>query len=155
MRLSTLIVFLLVAAVLSPIALVEDSDAQAPPVVLAVRILGVGENHFEISWETDVPTKGTVEWGKTKDYGESKATGSNFDTYHRINITGLTRLTEYHFKVVVQNVAGEVAQSTDHTITTGPQEELNESTPGWVWGITAVLIIVLLVYIFLLRPARQ
>jgi hypothetical protein len=96
-----------------------------------------------------------VEWGETKDYGKSKELVGSFDTYFRTNLTGLERTTKYHYRIIAEDLTGEVGQSGDFTVTTGPQAEVDEGTPGWVWGIVSVIIIVLLVYLLLLRPAQQ
>jgi hypothetical protein len=96
-----------------------------------------------------------VEWGRTKEYGESKDIGGSFETSFQTNITGLQRTTTYHFRIVAENLAGDVGYSSDQTVTTGPQDEVEGGTPGWVWGLLSVAIIVLLVYLFLLRPVSQ
>jgi len=147
---------MLAASVLGAATAVEEDVAgQAPPVILAVHVLNVGEDYFEVEWETDVPTKGSIEWGTTKDYGSDKSLEGSFDTYHRTNVTGLDRTTRYHFRIHVENLAGDTGRSGDQTVTTGPQDETEGGTPGWVWGLSAVIIIVLLFYMLMIRPGRQ
>lgn len=150
-----LLVLLLATAVLTTVTIVEDGTyGQVPPTVFGVRTLNVDENVFEIEWQTDVPCKCRVEWGKTKEYGNIKDLGGSFETYFKTNITGLDRTTKYHFRITAENLAEEVSHSSDYTVITGPQDEVGENTPGWVWGIIATVAIVLIVYLLLLRPAR-
>jgi hypothetical protein len=156
MKRPVLLTILFAAAMLATVDVPEgETWAQAPPTVTGVHVLNVGEGYFEIEWETDTPSTCSVEYGKTKDYGKSKELGGSFDTYHRTNITGLDRTTEYHFRIVSENVGGTVGYSGDHTVTTGPQEEVGGGTPGWVWGLVLVGAIALLFYMVFVRPARE
>jgi hypothetical protein len=156
MKRSILLAILLVAAMSTAVITIEnDSAAQVPPTVSGVHILNVDENVFEIEWETSVPSKCTVEWGKTKDYGNSKELTGAFDTYFRTNVTELDKTTKYHFRITAVDLADEVGRSGDFTVITGPQDEVDGGTPGWLWGLVAMLIIILLVYFLLLRPVRQ
>jgi hypothetical protein len=148
--------FLLLTSVLASIAIIDDgTSAQVPPSITGIHVLNVDEDSFEIEWETDTPSKCTVEWGKTKAYGESKEIGGTYETNFVTNITGLDRTTEYHFRIVAESLGGGVGNSPDRTVTTGPQADVEGNTPGWVWGLLSVAIIVGLVYLFLLRPARS
>lgn len=152
---SLVLAVLIIASLLATVTLVEiDTSAQVPPVISGVRVLNVDENTVEIAWETDTPCKCTVEWGKTKTYGKSKEIGGSFETNFRTNITDLERTTKYHFRIVAENLGGEIGYSSDRTVTTGPQDEVGDATPGWVWGLVLLAIIVALVYLFLLRPAQ-
>jgi hypothetical protein len=156
MKRPLLLAVLLAAFVLAAVTIVEEgTSGQVPPTVQGIRILNVYENKVEIDWETDVPCKCKVEWGRTKDDGNTKVLEGPFETYFQTNITGLDRTTKYHFRIIAENLAGEIGYSSDRTVTTGPQDEVEGGTPGWVWGLTATLIIILLVYLFLLRPAQQ
>jgi len=132
-----------------------DASTQAQPVISGVHVLNVGETYFEIEWETDVPTQGTVEWGTSKDLGNHKSMGGAYLTYFRTNITNLDRNTKYHFRVFGEDLSGGVGYSGDQTVTTGPQAENEGGTPGWVWGVSAAIAIVLLFYIFMIRPGRE
>ena len=151
-----LLTMLIATALLATVDVPEgETKAQAPPTVTGVHILNVGEDYFEIEWETDTPSTCSVEYGRTKDYGRTKELGGSFDTYHRTNITGLDRTTKYHFRIVSENVGGTLGYSKDYTVTTGPQEEVGGGTPGWVWGLLVVAIIALLFYFVFVRPARE
>jgi hypothetical protein len=156
MKRPVLFVLIVTIAFLGTVDLPEgDSEAQAPPTVTGVHVLNVGEEYFEIEWETDTPTTCIVEYGRTKDYGKSKELGGSFETYHRTNITGLQRTTKYHFRIVSENVGGTLGYSGDNSVTTGPQDEVEGGIPGWVWGLLATGMIALFVYLLLLRPAGE
>ena len=156
MKRPVLLVILLAFAVLATVTVVQDGgSAQVPPTITGVHVLNVDEDSFEVEWETDTPTKCIVEWGKTKEYGNSKELGGSFETYHKTNVTGLKRTTKYHFRIVAENLASDVGYGSDNTVTTGPQDEVEGGTPGWVWGLVLMFSIIVLVYMFLLRPARQ
>jgi len=156
MKRSLILPVMLVASVLATVAVIDDGTyAQVPPVITGLHVLNVDENSFEIEWETDTPSKCTIEWGRTKTYGESKEIGGPYETNFRTNITGLDRTTKYHFRIVAENLGGDIGHSADRTVTTGPRDQLDESTPGWVWGLVLVAVIVGLVYLFLLRPAQR
>ena len=156
MKRPVLLVIMLSFALLVTVTVVEEGgSAQVPPTITGVRVLNVDEDSFEVEWETDTPTKGFGEWGKTKDYTYSKELGGSFETYHKTNVTGLKRTTKYHFRIVAENLAGDVGYSSDNTVMTGPQDEVEGGTPGWMWGLVAMVAIVLFVYMFLLRPAQR
>jgi hypothetical protein len=153
MKRPVLLSLIFAAALLATVNVPEgETKAQS---VTGVHVLNVGEDYFEIEWETDTPTTCSVEYGKTKEYGKSKELGGSFDTYHRTNITGLDRTTKYHFRIVAENLGGGEATSRDYTVTTGPQEDVDGGTPGWVYGLVVVTIIVLLFYMVFVRPARE
>ncbi|NOZ55374.1 MAG: hypothetical protein GXO73_01120 [Calditrichaeota bacterium] len=61
----------------------------------------------EISWETDVPSEGTLEYGRTASYelGQIPSSGGE-TTRHTVRITGLTAATTYHCRVVATNEEG-------------------------------------------------
>ena len=156
MKRPVLLSILLAAALMATIATFHlETSAQAPPAVTGVHVLNVGEDYFEIEWETDTPSTCTVQYGRTKDYGMTKELGGSFDTYHRTNITGLDKTTKYHFRVVAENVGGTLGYSGDNTVTTGPQSEVEGGGSGWVWGGIALVVIVLLFYMVFIRPARE
>ena len=132
-----------------------ETSAQVTPTIFGIHVLNVGEEYFEIEWDTDTPTTCTVEYGRTQEYGNVKELGGSFDTYHRTNITGLSKTTRYHFRIVAENVGGQSGHSDDQTVTTGPQSEVEGGVSGWVWGIAALLAIVLMFYLVFIRPARE
>jgi hypothetical protein len=155
MKRPVLLATVLVAAFLATVTAPGETRAEESPIVRGVHVLNVGEDYFEIEWQTDTPSTCSVEYGTTKDYGKSKELGGSYVTYHRTNITGLDKTTKYHFRIVAENVGGTTVESSDHTVTTGPQEDVGGGTPGWVYGLVAVVVVVLLFYFVFIRPARE
>jgi len=71
-----------------------------------------------VTWTTDVPTDGQVQYGTTAAYGKASALNSTLVTSHSVKLSGLTRLTIYHYRVLSRNSAGTLAVSGDFTFTT-------------------------------------
>ena len=71
-----------------------------------------------VTWTTDVPTDSQVQYGTTNAYGSSSALNSTLVTSHSVKLSGLTRLTTYHYRVLSRNSAGTLAVSGDFTFIT-------------------------------------
>lgn len=122
-----------------------------PPTISGVRVLNTGEYYFEVTWQTDVPTKGGVEHGTTKDYGETAPEfGNTYEIVHYLNVTGLERGTKYHFRIYAENLHGDIGHSGDNEVATFPYEE-EGGLAWWAWVTIALVVIVLLMYLFLPR----
>jgi len=131
----------------------ENAEGQdeVPPVVVGVRVHNVGEKWFEVKWETNEPTKGGVDWGRTDKYGNTvKALGS-FETVHYLNVTGLEKGTLYHFRVFAEDLGGNIGHGKDVQVGTFPYEEDDGGLSSWTWAFIAI-IIVLIIYFMFLRP---
>jgi phosphodiesterase/alkaline phosphatase D-like protein len=83
-----------------------------------VYITDVRDNQFVVSWTTDTPSNGQVEWGTTTALGSTTADGVASTTTHYVVITGLAPSTVYYFQVrsgsLVDNNHGSY-----YTVTTG------------------------------------
>ena len=132
----------------------EDAEGQdeVPPVVVGVRVLNVGEKWFEVTWETNEPTKGGVDWGRTDKYSNTVNALGSFETVHYLNVTGLDKGTLYHFRVFAEDLGGNVGHGDDVKVGTFPYEAEGEGLSSWTWGIIAIVVIVLLFYVLFLRP---
>ncbi len=67
-----------------------------------------------IRWETTDSTETTVEWGLTQSLGNT-ATGTSFINegtarIHDVELTGLSRFTEYYYRVKIDTVFTDIAQ---------------------------------------------
>lgn len=81
-----------------------------PPQIIGLSAAPAA-NQSEITWITDEPTRGTVEYGLS---GNSEFTNRYAGpplTSHRILLTGLVPETTYFFRVLAQDVAGNVASA--------------------------------------------
>jgi regulation of enolase protein 1 (concanavalin A-like superfamily) len=100
----------------NPIA--DDPDT-VPPVIEDITLLP-GSAAADVAWRTNEATTATVEYGTTSHYGSSVAATSA--TEHKVKLTGLSASTLYHYRIVVQDPAGNTTASPDLTFTTTPPE---------------------------------
>ena len=70
-----------------------------------------------ITWATDKPSSGQVNYGKTPQYGLT-ATSDELTTTHSITLNLLDPDTTYHYRVKAKDEAGNEALSSDDTFTT-------------------------------------
>ena len=71
-----------------------------------------------VTWTTDIPADSQVEYGTTTAYGSKSALNSSLVTSHSVKLSGLTRLTTYHYRVLSRASSGGLAVSGDFTFTT-------------------------------------
>ena len=69
-----------------------------PPVISNVKVGGVTDRLAVVSWETDEPADGTVEFGTDTSYGHT-VSHSGLLRYHELTLTGLNASTLYHLRV--------------------------------------------------------
>ncbi len=86
-----------------------------------------------ISWATNEPADTRVEYGTTTSYGSITTLQSSLVTSHSQNLTGLLSSTSYHFRVLSQDAANNLATSGDNTFIT---QTPPDTTPPVVSGIT-------------------
>ena len=89
----------------------------AVPVISNVRT-SPNPTTATVTWTTDVPADSQVQYGTTAAYGRTSALNSTLVTSHSVKLSGLTRLTIYHYQVLSRNAAGTLAVSGDYTFTT-------------------------------------
>ena len=90
-----------------------------PPVILTGPNSTTTATTATITWTTNLPTTGTVNYGLTSAYGNSGTDPNPSTTSHSVTLTGLAADTTYHYQAVSTNAYGS-AQSTDLTFTTLP-----------------------------------
>ncbi len=117
----------------------------ALPLISKVKVV-VGITSVTISWSSDIPTIGEVDYGSTADYGKKiigTTVGSNHQTEyaiatdargftlaavpttdHLITIQGLLPGTLYHYRIILTDSDGNSQTTSDATFTT-----LKESLP--------------------------
>jgi hypothetical protein len=145
---SLLMVLLALVTFNQPPALAQD---ETPPTIAGIRVIGTGEEYFELRWHTDEPTKGWVEYGRTDEYGMvTNKFGSSYETVHYLNVTGLKKGTLYHFRVYAEDLHGNVGLSGDNEVATFPYEE-EGGLPWWAWTAIALGVIVVLMFLFFPR----
>ncbi|NTW89628.1 MAG: hypothetical protein HGB37_01810 [Candidatus Moranbacteria bacterium] len=75
------------------------------------------ESDATIVWNTDELTQVTIEYGLTDAYGSSVSTEA-WTTNHLMTVSGLSAGTTYHYRIVSNDFAGNVAESSDYILST-------------------------------------
>jgi chitinase len=71
-----------------------------------------------VSWTTNVPTDGQVEYGTTTSYGTWSVYAAATSTSHSIALADLTPGTTYHYRVRAEDAGANFVESADATFTT-------------------------------------
>ena len=77
-----------------------------------------------VSWTTDEPADGRVEFGTSTAYGRSTPLDAALVTAHAAPLSGLSPSTTYHFRVLSKDAVGNLAAGSDQTFTTLPGPDL-------------------------------
>ncbi|HVP05115.1 MAG TPA: fibronectin type III domain-containing protein [Dehalococcoidia bacterium] len=90
-----------------------------PPVIISnVAVTNITNNSATVSWTTNQPTDGVVNYGLTSSYGSSATDPAGMASSHSVSLTGLAQGTTYHYQVTSSAGGGNSAQSNDATFTT-------------------------------------
>ena len=87
-----------------------------PPVIGNVQVT-TGPTSAAITWTTDEPTTGLVNYGSTTAY-DASSPPTTLSTSHAVQIDALIADSTYHFELVAQDASANVAASSDLTFTT-------------------------------------
>lgn len=82
-----------------------------------VAVSNISDTGATITWDTNIASDSTVEYGTTSAYGSSASNASQV-TAHSITLSGLSFGISYHFRVK-STAAGNPGNSGDFTFTTG------------------------------------
>jgi len=96
----------------SEYALANDAQPQSPVLLKGPYLQNVTRTTVTICWETEDPSRDSVEYGLTRDYGSVESDVNPF-TIHEITLTDLTPSTTYHYRVESDGILTE-----DNTFTT-------------------------------------
>jgi len=99
-----------------------------PPEILDVAVTDVTETNAWVSWTTGIPADGLVQYGVTTNYGVSTPLDPVMRTNHAAELSGLTKGTEYHYRIVSEGTNGLVAISGDHTFRTRARIYVNANS---------------------------
>jgi hypothetical protein len=89
-----------------------------PPVISAVAAGSITSAAATITWTTDEPADGQIEYGTTTSYGSTTPLSASRVTSHSLSLSGLSALTTYHYRVLSKDAAGNLCMSGDFTFTT-------------------------------------
>ncbi|OGL78486.1 hypothetical protein A3E39_00570 [Candidatus Uhrbacteria bacterium RIFCSPHIGHO2_12_FULL_60_25] len=88
-----------------------------PPLIFNVQATTTSPTTATITWQTDVSSNSTVDYGHTLSYASGTVSDATQVTSHTINLTGLIPCSTYHFKVTSADLLGNSASSGDGTFT--------------------------------------
>ena len=92
-------------------------DDTTPPIITtAPSASDITASSATITWTTDEVSSSVVEYGTSTAYGLS-STGAEA-TSHRVQLTGLSASTTYHYRVGSTDASGNETWSGDYTLTT-------------------------------------
>jgi len=95
------------------------SYVASPPVISNVQSsVSANRRNATITWTTNIPADGQVEYGTTTGYGSFSPLNGSLVTSHSITLSGLSRGLTYHYRVYSRNSLGELTVSGDFTFTT-------------------------------------
>lgn len=114
--------------------IIQDNE---PPVITEVGVTTVTTSTAVITALTSEPSQVRIEYGTTENYGEVGTSGEEFSLDHAVNLTGLMPNTLYHYRVIAEDEAGNVATSFDNTFTTGAVAVSEPATTATTTVITA------------------
>ncbi|MFH1681162.1 MAG: fibronectin type III domain-containing protein, partial [Candidatus Eisenbacteria bacterium] len=100
-----------------------DAGDHVAPVIENIRAEEASDSCVTIAWETNEPADAQVEYGPGIPYGLATPLEHSLAGEHRITFCGLRPDSEYHFRVLSRDAAGNLAASGDDTFTTLPGEE--------------------------------
>ena len=89
-----------------------------PPEISSVTVSSISTSGVAISWTTNELAQGNIEYGLTENYGSASALASDYAMDHSATLSRLAAGTLYHYRVVVQDEAGNAAVTPDETFTT-------------------------------------
>jgi hypothetical protein len=109
-------------------------DTKAP-VITNVSAAHESETRTLITWVTNEPSTGQVEYGETTDYGFVVTSNEDMTTTHTIILTGLEPNTTYHYRVKSKDKAGNEALSVGYAfITPMPKSPYVLELQSSEWG---------------------
>ena len=116
------------------VAVGETAVINAPltplqPVISNINVTDITESSARISWTTDQPTQGHVEYGTTTSYGTAVSDLLETTT-HSITLTNLAPSTTYHFRIVAASDNGTTTYSPDQTFKTNGAIFITISSPA-------------------------
>lgn len=95
-----------------------QTDVTPPAIVGSPIIDQVTSTSFRVTWTLDEGSQGQIEYGTSISYGNFTTKEFDYLTTHVQTISGLTPGTEYHFRILGQDIAGNILTGPDETQTT-------------------------------------
>ncbi len=106
-----------------------------PPIIANVSVTSKSETKAVISWTTNEPSSGQVEYGLTTDYGSTATSETELTTTHSVTLTELQPNTSYNYRVKSKDKAGNEALSANYTFVTPAPKSPYVLELQWLeWG---------------------
>ena len=102
----------------SSIIVTSNNLTSSPVVISEVRSTPGPDGTVTISWKTDLPSDSQVEFGTTKNYGQSTTIDLSLTTAHSVNLSDLSSNSTYHYRVRSRRAPNTLAISGDATLLT-------------------------------------
>ncbi|MBI5491196.1 MAG: right-handed parallel beta-helix repeat-containing protein [Deltaproteobacteria bacterium] len=99
--------------------------ADVPPAatelrMISIRAVAITSTSAILGWYTYVPATSQVDYGADEAYGTTTTEDGELVAQHRVALTGLSAVTEYHFRVRSRTDTLGPAESEDHVFRTLP-----------------------------------
>jgi len=88
-----------------------------PPVISQIVADTTSDISATISWITDEPATGQIDYGETKEYGMSSISDEPLSTNHKVRVSGLTPNTTYYLLIKSSDQCGNEATANKMIIT--------------------------------------
>jgi len=95
----------------------EDTSA---PLLLNPSVTAISDTEVALSWRTDEPTDGRVDYGLTSNYELGSVADPSLMTSHSYVIDGLTPGNTYQFRLASTDAAGNTAESDNFSVMMTP-----------------------------------
>ena len=119
-----------------------------PPVISNIAVSNVSTSSATITWNTDVDSNGSANYGTTTAYGSSAADPATSTMDHSVTLSGLAEGTLYHYAVmsgtatssdqefVTESTASSTPLAID-SVSTNQSSGVADNTfaDGWSWTI--------------------
>lgn len=101
-----------------------STDA-TPPLISGISVTATSTSSAAVTWTTNEPATGQVEYGTTASYGLPTTLDTNLVTSHSASLSGINASTTYHYRVKSKDGAGNEAVSGDFSFTTAALPDTN------------------------------
>jgi hypothetical protein len=85
-----------------------------PPIISNVNVAVVSDNSAAITWTTDEESTSQVVYGLDINYGNQTLEDRTLTKTHAVVLSGLSIQTQYYFKVISKDLAGNIAEDDNN-----------------------------------------
>lgn len=107
------------------------------PEISDISVTNRKGDQARISWETDKPARGEINFGLTSNYGRTQVSLNGFEREHGLTLTNLSEDTEYHYRIKVKDASGNITFTKDRTFSTLDTPGADNTDPAKVNDLKA------------------